>query len=358
MNRKIFAVMPFVLIGLLTGVFTGLTRMGWSIPLGAIGGQHGAIMVGSFLGTLILLERVVVLKKRWLYLFPVISGVSILLFWLGKPGAAFWALSAGAAGLVLVYLLLLRLYPEYYFYIMLTGALAWLAGNITVLVTGSYPQASTWWILFVLLTVTGERLELSKFLPDRPLKKPMLFGLTILILAGAALDAHGVGRWLSGIGFIALAGWFFRYDIARKSVKAIGIHRYTGSLLLLAYFWLAVSGVLLLAGPVSPLSYDAVLHSFFLGFTFSMIFAHGPVILPGVAGLPVKPYHPSIYLWTILLQVSLATRLIADYGFWMDLRKAAGMINAIVVVAFFLHLLILVRLKFLEWEKADIRKRY
>ena len=172
MNKKIFAVMPFVMIGLITGVFTGLTRMGWSIPMGAAGGEHGAIMVGSFLGTLILLERVVVLKKRWLYLFPVISGSSILLFLYGRPETAFLALSIGAAGLVLVYLMLLRLYPEYYFYIMLTGALTWLAGNVMVLHTGSYPRASTWWILFVLLTVTGERLELSKFLPDRPLKSP------------------------------------------------------------------------------------------------------------------------------------------------------------------------------------------
>ena len=357
MNKKIFAVMPFVLIGLIIGVLTGLTRMGWSIPMGATGGEHGAIMSGSFLGTLILLERVVVLKKRWLYLFPVISGSSILLFLSGRPETAFIALSIGAVGLVLVYLMLLRLYPEYYFYIMLTGALAWLAGNAMVLYAGSYPRASTWWILFVLLTVTGERLELSKFLPDRPFKKPLLFGLIILILAGAALDAHGLGRWLSGFGFIVLSAWFFRYDIARKSVKATGIHRYTGSLLLLAYLWLAITGILLLAGPVAPLSYDAVTHSFFLGFTFSMIFAHGPVILPGVAGLPVKPFHPSLYLWTILLQVSLITRLIADYAFWMDIRKYSGMANGIVVVAFFLHLLILTRIRFSAWKKADIKVR-
>ena len=37
------------------------------------------------------------------------------------------------------------------------------------------------------------------------------------------------------------------------------------------------------AGP----RYDAMLHSIFLGFVFSMIFAHAPIILPTITGLAI-----------------------------------------------------------------------
>jgi hypothetical protein len=58
--------------------------------------------------------------------------------------------------------------------------------------------------------------------------------------------------------------------------------------LIAGYVWLAVGGILWLlfaqlfgAGP----RYDAMLHSIFLGFVFSMIFAHAPIILPTITGL-------------------------------------------------------------------------
>ncbi|MCK5103638.1 MAG: hypothetical protein KAR17_12530, partial [Cyclobacteriaceae bacterium] len=77
MNKKIFFVLPFVLISLVFGILAGLFRMGWSIPMGEAAGEHGALMTGSFLGTLIVLERIVALKKKWMYIIPVISGMSL-----------------------------------------------------------------------------------------------------------------------------------------------------------------------------------------------------------------------------------------------------------------------------------------
>jgi hypothetical protein len=55
-------------------------------------------------------------------------------------------------------------------------------------------------------------------------------------------------------------------------------------------------------------AYDAALHAIFVGFVFSMVFGHAPVILPAV--LRVKlPYHPALYVPLALLHASLALRV-------------------------------------------------
>ena len=85
-----------------------------------------------------------------------------------------------------------------------------------------------------------------------------------------------------------------------------------------------------------------------------MIFAHGPIIFPGVAGLPIKPFHPTLFIWGVLLQVTLLSRIAADLLEATDLRKLSGMANAIVIVCFFINLLILV--KRAEWALKTMKK--
>jgi hypothetical protein len=59
--------------------------------------------------------------------------------------------------------------------------------------------------------------------------------------------------------------------------------------------------------------YIPAIHTFFLGFVFSMIFAHGPIILPGVLGISIKPYHPLLYVWLFFLHASWTIRLVSLY---------------------------------------------
>jgi hypothetical protein len=81
--------------------------------------------------------------------------------------------------------------------------------------------------------------------------------------------------------------WLARFDIARRTVRRRGLPRFVTLALLPGYLWLGVGGVLWLrygavvAGP----AHDAELHALFLGFVFSMIFGHAPVIFPGVLGV-------------------------------------------------------------------------
>ncbi len=80
--------LPFILFAilcLLTGLWTGLSRIGWDIYISPASAHHGAIMVGGFLGTLIALEKIIPLKKRALFAIPLISAFSVVLFILNEP---------------------------------------------------------------------------------------------------------------------------------------------------------------------------------------------------------------------------------------------------------------------------------
>ena len=354
MNKKIFLVLPFVLLSLVVGILAGLFRMGWNIPVGDVAGAHGALMVGSFLGTLICLERIVALKKKWLYVIPILTGLSLIFFLVNEQQLAFILLSLGSLGLIYIYTDLISRFKEYYFYIMMVGAISWAVGNIIMIIKPFYPSAAPWWIAFILLTVYGERLELSKFLPQTRMKRrTMIIAISIFML-GLVIPYHSLGKYVTGMGMICMAFWLLKYDIARKSVKSGGMHRFTGSLLLAGYIWMIICGILMIIDLESLFNYDAMLHAFFLGFTFSMIFAHAPIIFPGVAGLAIKPFHNSLFIWAVLLQLSLIFRI--TFGLMMDsgMRKILGMANGIVILLFFVNLVILIVTK--QRKAIDIKR--
>src|SRR5690606_38416668 len=156
--------------------------------------------------------------------------------------------------------------------------------------------------------------------------------LTGVVLTVVNLD---IGSRLAGLGSILLAGWLARYDIARLTIRRAGLPRYIAACLLIGYGWLAVSGVIsihfgaLYAGP----TYDGFLHALFLGFVFSMIFGHMPIILPAITGQSVA-YIPAFYLHLALLHGSLAVRVFADFSQQHALRQWGGLFNVTAVLLF------------------------
>jgi hypothetical protein len=129
-----------------------------------------------------------------------------------------------------------------------------------------------------------------------------------------------------------------KQDIARRTVRNRGLTRYIAVCLLSGYVWLAVGGVIIIASrglsPGTP-SYDAALHALGLGFIFSMVFGHAPIIFPAV--LRVKlPYHPTFYGPLALLHVSLLVRLAGDAAGQLPLTRAGGLLNALALAAFIL----------------------
>jgi hypothetical protein len=166
--------LPFILLALaclLTGLWTGLSRIGWDIFILPATAHHGAVMVGGFLGTLISLEKIIPLKKKFLFIIPLLSALSVLFFMVSQPFISISLLIIASVGLVLVFLHYLRLEPSLIYGIMVAGALLWLLGNVMLLTKNFYPLAFPWWVGFVLYIITAERLELMKFLPVSKFQK-------------------------------------------------------------------------------------------------------------------------------------------------------------------------------------------
>jgi hypothetical protein len=138
-----------------------------------------------------------------------------------------------------------------------------------------------------------------------------------------------------GVGLVVLALWLGRYDIARRTVRGHGLTRYIAAGLLAGYVWMLVAGALAMAfGAVTAgPRYDALLHSMFLGFVMSMIFAHAPIILPAVTGLSV-PYRRAFYAHLALLHVALVLRVASDLLGWTDGRQWGGLMSVFAILLF------------------------
>ncbi|RME48464.1 MAG: hypothetical protein D6791_03275 [Chloroflexi bacterium] len=332
--------MALGMLALLAALWAGLVRLGWHLPplRPSLPIAHGPLMVSGFLGTVIALERAVALRLRWTYIAPALTGLGALLLIAGLSATAGpLLLTLGSLGLVAVFGVIVRRQTALFTVTMGLGALAWLVGNALWLAGWSIPQVVLWWAGFLVLTIVGERLELSRLL-NLPQSVRMVFlGATGLFGAGliVALFNLGAGTRLAGLGMVALALWLGRYDIARRTVRKAGLTRFIAVCLLAGYVWLGVSGVLALlqGGVMAGPRYDATLHALFLGFVFSMIFGHAPVIFPGVMGVTI-PFRPGFYGHLALLHASLLLRVVGDVAGWLPGRQWGGLLNVVALLLF------------------------
>jgi uncharacterized protein involved in response to NO len=101
------------------------------------------------------------------------------------------------------------------------------------------------------------------------------------------------------------------------------------------YFWLGIAGLLLIGfGPVyAGFQYDAIIHAISVGFVFSMVFGHAPVILPALTGRQVT-FTPMLYLPLIILHLSITVRVLSDLSLSFDGRLWASALNAVGVLLF------------------------
>ena len=323
------------------GLWTGLGRIGWNLPASLLVAHHGAIMVGGFLGTLISLEKTIPLKRKSLLLIPVFNGLSIIPFFAGMPTVAFYILIASSAALTGVFLFYLKKQRSIIYILMTAGSACWLVGNILLVTERFYPIAFPWWMAFVLLIIAAERLELMNFLPVSKFSKNILVTLLILFLSGVLLSFHGIGNLVCASALIGISVWLMRNDVVGINLKKSGVQKFVAISLLAGYTSLLLTGIFMITLPDQWLTYDALLHTFFIGFVFSMIFAHGPMILPGVIGISFSTYHKVFYGWLALLHVSLFIRIFADVTVATELRKISGMMTAIGIIGYFATLAIL-----------------
>lgn len=307
------------MVSLLAGLWAGLLRLGFDIPEldNELAGMHGPLMVLGFLGTQIGLERAVALRRGWAYVIPAGAGAGSLWLLFGLPEVP-GKLILALAGLLLVWVFIVvhGIEASWHNAIMGLGAVSWAVAAIAWLCGADILEVVPWLAGFLILTIVGERLELSRMARPPGTPRWMLFTGVAVFSVGLILNWFwpDVAMRVAGAGLILQVIWLVRYDIARRTIKQTGATRFMAAALLAGYVWLALSGVLWLADgglTQGTAAYDAMLHTVFLGFVFSMIFAHAPVIVPAVMGVKL-PYRKSFYLPLVLLHGGLLVRLIGD----------------------------------------------
>lgn len=339
-SRLRFPLLALGIASLFCGVWAGLLRFGWGLPQGRANliELHGPLMVFGFLGTVISLERVVALRRRWGYLAPAgtLAGAALLFAGVRQGIGELVLLLAGCvlAGLFVV---ILRTHATASAATLLLGALLWVAGDALWLHGDPLVQVVPWWAGFLVLTIVGERLELAALSRLTRFGRVAFLSLTALLLAGLALSATDVdgGMRVAGAALVGYALWLARFDIARHTVRRPGVPRFVALALLPGYVWLGVGGVLWLrdGAVLAGFTHDAELHAIFLGFVFSMIFGHAPVIFPGVLGLRL-PFRRPFYLHLLLLHAGLAVRVGGDLAGSFETARWGGLLDAAAIGLF------------------------
>ena len=331
---------------LIMGIWGGLLRVPVILPLPVSHGNwitfHGPLLVCGFVGTLISLERAAGLRSLWTYLVPLLTGVSAAAIAAGAPGI--WprgTLCIGSALFIAVSVRILFLQAALSNVVMAIGAVTWAGGNLLWTCGNLIPQIVLWWLTFLLLTVAGERIQLTRYQKPSRWAEPWLLTALVVLTAGLATGwiAPRASGTLMGAALFAFAMWLARFDLARRTIRQPGLPRFVAVCLLSGYVWLLVTALLVGAKwpQMGGLIYDAALHSFFVGFVFSMIFGHAPLIFPAVLGLPVH-FRWTSWVPVFVLHASLLMRLTGDLTGLTSGRVWGASGNAIAVGLFLLNM--------------------
>lgn len=326
-------------LSLLAGLDAALLRSGLAAPVRTdrLPEIHGILMVLGFLGTLIAQERAVALRQPWGYLAPATLGVGALALLSPAPLLLGQLLLVdGCLLLIAVYAGLWQRAHDHVVLVQLVAAVAACCAAVLWLRIG-VDQLLGWLVVFIVLTIAAERVELAR------LTLPRIAPLVLLALAAALLGTAvlsllwpGIGARLLGLTLLVGTLWLARHDIARRTVRASGLPRFSAVALLLGYGWLAVAGLIWLVGgpPTTRAAYDTVVHAVFLGFAMSMVLAHAPIILPAVLRVRL-PYRPVLWLPLVLLHTALVLRVGVGNGmdqYWLWQLGAIGTVLALLLL--------------------------
>lgn len=333
--------LALVALSLVGAVAGGLLRLGVFLPgtaesawLGQAALSHAALMICGFLGTVIGIERAVAVKLRLAFAAPLAAGLGGLCLLLGWPAAGAWLEVLAALAFTAVNVVVVSRQHAAHTALLLVGAGCWLVGNLLFAGGRASGAIIPWWFAFLVMTIAAERLEMTRLMRRRPGAQLWLYTVLAAMLAGAAGSGASplFGGVLYGASLLGLALWLGIFDIARRTALTHGLSRYMAVCLLSGYAWLGIAGVAWAAQAAGWAVRDVALHALGLGFIFSMMMGHAPVILPAVARVKLQ-FGRFFYVPLALLHLSLIVRLGLGLGD-LPLRARGALFNAAAIALF------------------------
>ena len=323
-------------LALLAGLWGALGRLGVSLaaPAPAMA-WHGALMTMGFLGSVISLERAVAVGRPWAYLAPAAAGAGTLLLLAGAP-FALWAFVAAASVFTIVCAYMWSVRADIPTGAMAVGGAAWVVAALALAMRAPVAGVVQLLAAFLVLTVAGERVGLSKIAhPPRWSPVPFAIGCALLIVGALVALGSADGIRLAGLGLLTLAVWLGLWDLAWRNVRRTGVTRYMAVALVAGYVWLAVAGLAWVLTPDTStvFAFDAQIHTVFVGFVLSMIFAHELMIVPALLGIAL-PFTRAFYVPLVLLHASLAARVAGDVLADAQIWQWASLANVVAVALF------------------------
>jgi hypothetical protein len=334
LSRRSVALAVAVLLAaasLVSGAGGGLARLGAGGFGAAALAHHGALMVCGFFGTLIALERAAALRVG--HVVPVLAGGGAVLLMVAGVDLAALAWFGAGIGLVALYAYAGRRRAwSLHLGVEMAGAACWPLGTLAWW-RGDVGAATLAWMAFLLLTIAGERRELAQFVRLSRVARAGFVGAVAFVIAATlwrladpAHDAASRAVWWAGAA--ALGVWLLRVDIAPRHWNAPGWRGHTARCLSLGYAWLLVACALQFTGAAV-----AATHALLLGFVFSMVFGHAPIMLPALAHL-----QPAFTRWAqlplVLMGASVALRIAGQGAGQAGWLRAAGIGHAAAIVLF------------------------
>ncbi len=332
------AAVAVIAVSAVVAILAGLTRLGWNIPWASSrAASHGPLLVLGVFGTLISLERAVALGARWAYGAPMAGALGALATVGGLREAVPYLTLLEGCFLVAANVAIVRRQSTTSTRLMLLGSVVLVAGTASWLSGRPVFQVVPTWLAFFVLTIIAERIEMSRLAPVPTWARAVIL-LTCVTTAASVMIALAFPRQavrVFGASLVVIAAWELRFDLARRTLRQRGLPRFAAIGVLSGAAWLGVSGVgfaalgLPAVGPV----YDALLHTVFVGFVVSMVFAHAPIILPAVARVRVA-FGPAFYAPLVLLHAALIARVLGDFIQDARLRSVGGLGNALALALF------------------------
>jgi hypothetical protein len=226
-------------------------------------------------------------------------------------------------------------------FITLTSALMYPGG------LAARPEVALQALTFPIAVIAAERLEMS-FLLKKAGSRFVLFGMIGWCLLWNVVTWRGIPNLtvMGGITLLLVMSIAF-YDAALRVSKkqTDGLHKFLKTALMLSYVWLFLGAVAMTASSKisSAIFKDVLFHLIGLGFIFTMILGHAPLILSAALGkLPPKKAPMIPFL---IFQTATTLRILGDFALLksVPLWQFSGWISGLIhIISFFAYIATLI----------------